>query len=47
MFERYFMYADAWIQDNDFRDPDTHQMWDRDQLNAAVAAYLTPTSHSA
>jgi serine protein kinase len=34
MFERYFMYADAWIQDSDFRDPDTHQMWDRDQLNA-------------
>jgi hypothetical protein len=33
MFERYFMYADAWIQDSDFRDPDTHQMWDRDQLN--------------
>jgi serine protein kinase len=34
LFERYFMHADAWIQDNDFRDPDTHQMWDRDQLNA-------------
>ncbi len=34
MFERYFMYADAWISDTDFRDPITHQMWDRDQLNA-------------
>jgi serine protein kinase len=33
LFERYFLYADAWIQDSDFRDPDTHQMWDRDQLN--------------
>lgn len=34
LFERYFLYADAWIQDSDFRDPDTQQMWDRDQLNA-------------
>lgn len=34
IFDRYFMYADAWIQENDFRDPDTHQMWDREQLNA-------------
>lgn len=34
MFDRYFLYADAWIQDSDFRDPDTHQMWDREQLNA-------------
>jgi serine protein kinase len=34
LFDRYFLYADAWIQDADFRDPDTHQMWDRDQLNS-------------
>lgn len=34
LFERYFLYADAWIQDSDFRDPDTQMMWDRDQLNA-------------
>jgi serine protein kinase len=34
MFDRYFMYADAWIQETDFRDPDTHEMWDRNQLNA-------------
>src|SRR5207245_37815 len=34
LFERYFLYADAWIQDSDFRDPDTHMMWSRDQLNA-------------
>ena len=33
LFERYFLYADAWIQDNDFRDPDTHMMWSREQLN--------------
>ena len=33
LFERYFLYADAWIQDSDFRDPDTQMMWDREQLN--------------
>lgn len=34
IFDRYFMYSDAWIQDSDFRDPETHQMWDRDVLNS-------------
>jgi len=34
MFDRYFLYADAWIQNSDFRDPDTNQMWDKDQLNS-------------
>jgi serine protein kinase len=33
MFERYFMYADAWIQNTDYRDPDTHEIWDREQLS--------------
>lgn len=34
MFDRYFMYADAWIQETDLRDPETHQIWDRNVLNA-------------
>lgn len=34
IFDRYFMYADAWIQETDFRDPETHQMWDREALNS-------------
>lgn len=33
MFDRYIELADHWIQDNDFRDPDTNQMYDRAALN--------------
>jgi serine protein kinase len=34
LFDRYVMYADAWVQNNEMRDPDTQEVWDRDQLNA-------------
>ena len=34
MFERYAMYADAWIQQVDYRDRETGQMYDREVLNA-------------
>jgi len=33
LFERYITYADHWCQDNDFRDPDTGQQFDRTTLN--------------
>lgn len=33
LFDRYVMYADAWVQNNELRDPDTQEVWDRDQLN--------------
>lgn len=33
LFDRYIMFADHWIQDNDFRDPDTNQLFDRSALN--------------
>ncbi|MCG5535959.1 PrkA family serine protein kinase [Ectothiorhodospira mobilis] len=33
LFERYVAYADAWIEDNDFKDPDTGQLLDRQALN--------------
>lgn len=33
LFNRYITFADYWIQDNDFRDPDTGQMVDREELN--------------
>ncbi len=33
LFERYVTYADHWCQDNDFRDPDTGQQFDRQLLN--------------
>ena len=34
MFERYVMYADHWIQQQDYRDRDTGEMYDREVLNA-------------
>jgi serine protein kinase len=33
LFNRYILYADHWIQDNEFRDPDTGQLLDREELN--------------
>lgn len=33
LFERYITYADHWCQDNDFRDPETGQQFDRSTLN--------------
>jgi serine protein kinase len=33
LFDRYVEYADAWIQDNEFKDPDTGLLMDRKLLN--------------
>jgi len=33
LFERYITYADHWCQDNDYRDPETGQQFDRAALN--------------
>ncbi|TWU26601.1 PrkA AAA domain protein [Novipirellula galeiformis] len=33
IFDRYIAYADAWIDDTDYKDPDTGQLMDRDILN--------------
>ena len=33
LFERYITYADHWCQDNDFRDPETGEQFDRSALN--------------
>jgi serine protein kinase len=33
IFERYLLLADAWIEDSDFKDPDTGQMLNRSTLN--------------
>src|SRR3546814_17533349 len=35
LFDRYLDYADAWVEDHDFKDPDTGQMMDRELLNPA------------
>jgi len=33
LFDRYVDYADSWIEDQDFKDPDTGQFLDRELLN--------------
>ena len=33
IFDRYVTYADCWIRDEDFRDPDTGEFFDRAALN--------------
>lgn len=33
LFERYVTYADHWCQDNEYRDPETGQQFDRSLLN--------------
>jgi serine protein kinase len=33
LFERYIQYADFWLQDQDYRDPDTGEAFDREGLD--------------
>ncbi len=33
IFDRYVSYADFWIQDQEYRDPETGQLFDRSALN--------------
>lgn len=42
VFDRYITYADAWIQNIDFRDPDTNEMFDRASLNAELEKVEKP-----
>ena len=42
LFDRYLDYADAWIEDLDFKDPDTGQMLNRDLLNDELAKIEKP-----
>ncbi|GLR03062.1 PrkA family serine protein kinase [Vibrio hyugaensis] len=36
IFDRYVTYADFWIQDQEYRDPETGQLFDRASLNAEL-----------
>ena len=36
IFDRYVTYADFWIRDQEYRDPDTGQLFDRESLNAEL-----------
>jgi len=42
LFDRYVAYADAWIEDIDFKDPDTGQMLNRDLLNQELTKVEKP-----
>jgi serine protein kinase len=42
LFDRYVDYADAWIEDQDFKDPDTGQMLNRDLLNQELSKTEKP-----
>ncbi len=46
VFDRYIKYADFWISDNDYRDPDTGQMLDREMLNAELTKIEKPSGIS-
>jgi len=42
LFDRYVNYADAWIEDQDFKDPDTGQLLNRDALNQELTKIEKP-----
>lgn len=46
MFDNYVRYADFWIQNNDFRDPDTGTMMDREALNKELEKIEKPAGIS-
>ncbi|MFY0656294.1 MAG: PrkA family serine protein kinase [Neptunomonas phycophila] len=46
LFERYVEYADHWIEDNEYRDPDTGQAWDRNALNEELEKIEKPAGIS-
>ena len=43
LFDRYISYADAWIEDQDYKDADTGQMLDREILDAELSKIEKPT----
>ncbi|RMC35774.1 PrkA family serine protein kinase [Paracoccus alkanivorans] len=42
LFDRYIAYADAWIEDQDYKDPDTGQMYDREVLEQELEKIEKP-----
>ena len=42
IFDRYVTYADYWIQDNEYRDTDTGEVFDRSTLNAELEKIEKP-----
>ncbi|NBC49601.1 MAG: PrkA family serine protein kinase [Gammaproteobacteria bacterium] len=46
IFDRYVTYADYWIQDQEYRDPDTGEMMDRGALNDELEKIEKPAGIS-
>ena len=46
IFDRYVLYADFWIQDQEFRDPNTGEMLDRSALNDELEKIEKPAGIS-
>ena len=46
IFDRYITYADFWIQDQDYRDPDTGEILDRNALNIDLEKIEKPAGIS-
>ena len=46
LFDRYIAYADAWIEDQDYKDSDTGQMFDREILEQELAKIEKPAGIS-
>ncbi|MGZ5715017.1 MAG: PrkA family serine protein kinase, partial [Caldimonas sp.] len=46
IFDRYVTYADYWIQDQEYRDTDTGEVFDRAQLNAELEKIEKPAGIS-
>ncbi len=42
LFDRYIAYADAWIEEQTFKDPDTGQMFDREILEEELSKIEKP-----
>jgi serine protein kinase len=42
LFDRYISYADAWIEEQDYKDPDTGQIFDRQVLDAELSKIEKP-----
>ncbi|OGB27549.1 MAG: PrkA family serine protein kinase [Burkholderiales bacterium RIFCSPLOWO2_02_FULL_57_36] len=46
IFDRYVIFADFWIQDQEFRDPDTGESFNRDSLNNELEKIEKPAGIS-
>ncbi|MGH1466423.1 MAG: PrkA family serine protein kinase [Cognatishimia sp.] len=42
VFDRYISYADAWIEEQDYKDPDTGQLYNREVLDAELSKTEKP-----